>query len=73
MREDQKKGAMKKKIKASLYTFYWGFKKILFTLYTYVLAKILQDGAKFIQKLTRGLQNHRNLSNFRQAMESPKS
>ena len=53
---------------------YWGFKKILFTLYTYVLAKILlQTGAKFIQKLTHGFKNHmRNLDNFRQAVESPK-
>ena len=46
----------------------------LVTLYTYVLAKILQNGAKFIQKLTPGFKNHmRNLSNFRQAVESPKS
>ena len=49
-----------------------GFKKIPFTLYTYVLAKILQNGAKFIQKLTPGFKNHmRNLNNFRQAMEIP--
>ena len=34
----------------SLYTLYWDFKIIPFTLYTYVLAKILQNGAKFIQK-----------------------
>ena len=32
-----------------MYTLYWGFKKIACTLYTYVLAKILQNGAKFIQ------------------------
>ena len=51
---------------------YWGFKKIPFTLFTYVLAKILQNGAKFIQKLTPGFKNHmRNLNNFRQAMEIP--
>ena len=51
-----------------------GFKKIPFTLCTYVLAKILQNGAKFIQKLTSGFKNHmRNLYNFRQAVESPKS
>ena len=73
-REHQKKGALKQKIEASLYTLYWGFKKIPFTLYTYVLAKILQNGAKFIQKLTPGFKNHmRNLDNFRQALESPKS
>ena len=34
----------------SLYTLYWDFKIIPFTLYTYVLAKILQNGAKFIQE-----------------------
>ena len=32
----------------SLYTLYWDFKIIQFTLYTYVLAKILQNGDKFI-------------------------
>ena len=35
----------------------WGFKKIPFSLYTYVLAKILQNGAMFIQKLTPGFKN----------------
>ena len=44
-REHQKKGALKQKIEASLYTLYWGFKKISFRLYTYVSAKILQNGA----------------------------
>ena len=34
----------------SLYTLYWDFKIISFTLYAYVLAKILQNGAKFKQK-----------------------
>ena len=49
-------------------------KKIPFTFYTYVLAKILQNGAKFIQKLTPGFKNHMtNLENIRQALESPKS
>ena len=38
----QKNGALKWKIEASLYTLYWCFKKFPFTLYTYVLAKILQ-------------------------------
>ena len=38
----------------------------------YVLAKILQNGPKFIQKLTPGFKNHmRNLSNFRREVESP--
>ena len=45
-------------MEASLHTLYWGFKKIQFTLYTYVLAKILQNGAKFIQILTPGSQDH---------------
>ena len=40
----------------------------------YVVAKILQNGAKFIQKLTAGFKNQmRNLGNFRQAVESPES
>ena len=61
-------------IEASLYTLYLGFKKIPFTLYSNVLAKILQNGAKFIQKLTSGFKNYmRILDNFRQAMKSPKS
>ena len=65
---------LKQKIEASLYTLCWDFKKIPFTLYSYVLAKILQNGAKFIQKLTSGFKNHmRDLNNFRQAVESPKS
>ena len=73
-RERQKKGALKQKMKGSLYTLYQGFKNILFELYTCVLAKILQNGAKFIQKLTPGFKNDiRNLDNFRQAVESPKS
>ena len=41
-REHQNNGSLKLKIEASLYTLYWGFKKIPFTLYTYVLTKILQ-------------------------------
>ena len=41
---------------------------------TSILAKLLQNGAKFIQKLTPGFKNHmKNLDNFRQAVESPKS
>ena len=72
MREHQKKAGLKKKIEASLYTLYWGFNKIPFKLYTYGV--LLQNGAKFIQKLTPGFKNHmRNLNNFGQAVESPKS
>ena len=41
-RTSKKDWGLKLKIEASLYTLYWGFKKIPFTLYTYVLAKILQ-------------------------------
>ena len=48
-RKHRKKGALKKKIEVSLHALYWGFKKIPFTFYTYVLAKILQNGAKFIK------------------------
>ena len=40
----------------------------------YVLAKLLQNSAKFTQKMTPGFKNHmKNLDNFRQAVESPKS
>ena len=57
-----------------MYTLYWGFKKIPFTLYSYVLAKVLQNRAKFIQKLTPGFKNHmKNLGNLRQAVECPKN
>ena len=39
-----------------------------------VLAKLLQNGAKLIQKLTPGFKNHmRVLDNFKKAVESPKS
>ena len=73
MREHQKKGALKQKIEASLYTLDWGFKKIQITPDTYVLvAKILQNGTKF-RYTKAGFKNYRNLDNFRQAVESPKS
>ena len=40
----------------------------------YTLAKVLQNGAKFIQKLTPGFKNHiTNFDKFRQGVESPKS
>ena len=55
-----------------MYTLDLGFKKIPFTLCTYVLAKILQNGAKF-RYAKAGFKNYRNLNNFRQAVESPKS
>ena len=56
------------------YSLYWGFKKITFSLFTYVLTKILQNGATFTQKLTLGFKNYmRNLENIRQALESPKN
>ena len=72
--EHQKKGALNQKIEDSLYTLYQGFKNILFIIYTYDLAQILQNGAKFIQKLTPNFKNHmRNLDNFRQAVGCAKS
>ena len=71
--EHQKKGALKQKIEASLYTLDCGFKKIQLTPDTYVLvAKILQNGTKF-RYTKAGFKNYRNLDNFRQAVESPKS
>ena len=49
---------LKLKIEACLCNLHLGFKKIQFTFYTYVLAKILQNGAKFrtrklVSKITR--------------------
>ena len=73
-KEHREDGALKQKIEASLYTSYWDFKKIPFTLYNYAFAKLLQNGAKFLQKLTPGFKSHMiNLDNFRQAVESLKS
>ena len=40
--------------------------------FTLILAKILQNDAKFIQKLTPGFKNHEEFENFRQAVESKK-
>ena len=69
-----KKGVLKQKSDASLYTLYWDFKIIPFTVYTYVLAEISQNGAKLIQKTESWFKkSQRNLDNFRQAVESPKS
>ena len=73
-RKHQKKDALKQQNEASLYGLYWGLKKITFTLYTFVLVKILQNGTKFIQKLTPDFKNYkRNLDKFKQKMEGPKS
>ena len=53
--------------------FYWGFKKIQFKLYTYVVDKTLQNGTVYT-KTNSWFKNHiRNFSNFRQALQSPKS
>ena len=53
---------------------YWDFKIIPFTLCTYVLAKILQNGAKFLHKTNSWFKNRmRNLVNYRQAVESHES
>ena len=59
-------------MEASLYTLVSRKFNLLFTLYTYVLANILQNGAQF-RYSKAGLKNYRNLNNFRQAVESPKS
>ena len=59
---------MKKRVEE--YTLYWVFNKIPFTLYNYVLIKILQNGGKFLKKLTPDFKNHmRNLENVRQALD----
>ena len=47
MREYQKKGALNLKIEPSLYNLVSRKFNLLFTLYTYVVANILQNGAKF--------------------------
>ena len=70
MREYQKKGVLKEKTQDSLYTLDWYFKKIPFTIYTYVSAKILQNGGK-LRYAKADLENYRNLNNFREAVVSP--
>ena len=73
MRKHQKKGALKQKIEASLFTLDLGFKKIPFTLDIYVLvAKILENGAKF-RYAKAGFKNYINLNNLIKAVESPKN
>ena len=59
-------------IETSLYTLVSRKFNLLFTLYTYVVANILRNGAKF-RYSKAGLKNYRNLNNFTQAVESPKS
>ena len=73
MTEHQKKGALKQKIEASLFTLDLGFKKIPFTLDIYVLvAKILENGAKF-RDAKAGFKNYIDLNNLIKAVESPKN
>ena len=73
-REHQKKGGLRLEDWGTSVHFVLGFKKLSFTLYTYVLVKILQNVAKFIKKLTPHFKNHiRNLDNFEQAVESPET
>ena len=72
MREFQKKGAVNQKTEASLYTLASIKFNLLFTLYTYAVPNILQNGAKY-RYAKAGLKNYRNLKHFRQAVESPKS
>ena len=55
-----------------MYTLDWDFKKISFTLHTFVSAKILQNAAKF-SYAKAGFKNYRNLKNFREEVESPES
>ena len=72
MRGYQENSALKQKIQASLYTLDRDFKKIPFTIYTYVSAKILQNGAKFRYAIA-GFKNYRNLNNFKEVLDSPES
>ena len=60
------------RIEASLYALDWNFKKTPFTIYTYVSAKILQNGAKFRYAIA-GFKNYRNLNNFKEVLDSPES
>ena len=66
-REHQKKGSLKKKIEDSMYTL-----KIPFTLYTCVFAKVLQNGAKFIQKADSWFQKSQEFEQIQTRVESPK-
>ena len=66
------KGCSELKTEPSLYTLVSIKFNLLFTLYTYVVPNILQNGAKY-RYAKAGLKNYRNLKHFRQAVESPKS
>ena len=55
--------------KIPLHTLYLGFKETPFILYTYVLAKILQNGAKFVQKLAAGFKLHEELGQLQTSSE----
>ena len=67
-REHQKKGALKEKIEASFCTLCIGVSR------KFHFAKILQNGANFMQICTPGFKNHmRNLDNIRKAVKCPKS
>ena len=59
-------------IEASHYTLVSRKFNLLFILYTYLVANILQNGAKF-RYSKAGLNNYRNLNNFTRAVQSPKS
>ena len=75
-REHHKKGCIEIEDGGfSVYTLCIGVsRKFHLNFYSYVLAKILKNGAKFIEKLTPGFKDRmRNLDNFREAVESPKS
>ena len=72
--EHQNKAALKYRRLRLLYTLCVGVSRKFHIHYTYVLAKILQNGANFIQKLTPGFKRYMtNLDNLRQAVESTKS
>ena len=58
-------GLKLERVEGSLYTLYCVFKNIPFKLYNYVLTKILENGAKVIEKVTPGFKNHmRKLENL---------
>ena len=64
------KGALRSRLLCTLWTEV--SRKLHLHFYTYVIAKILQNGAKF-RYAKADFKNDRNLNNFRQAVESPKS
>ena len=62
-KREEKNGALKQMIGVPLYILYWGWE--------IMKKRILQNGGKFIQKLTPDFKNH--MRNFRQAVECPES